>query len=44
MDTMLENENPVKVCSEMVGGEEHDDIESRTGGVEHYSWAEIPGR
>ena len=27
---------------EYVGGVEHDDFESRTGGVEHYSWAEIP--
>ena len=26
----------------MVGGEEHDDFESIAGGVEHYSWAEIP--
>ena len=27
----------------MVGGEEHDDFESRTRGVEYYSWAEMPG-
>ena len=31
-------------CAGMVGGEEHDDVEGRIGGSEHYSWAEIPMR
>ena len=26
----------------MMGGEEHYDVESTTGDVENYSWAEIP--
>ena len=31
-------------CTGMVGGEKHNDIESRTGGAGHDNWAEAPMR
>ena len=45
---MLKNVRPVdiyySVHMTVVGAEEHDDFESRTRGVYHYSGAEIPRR
>ena len=42
---MLKKVRPVdSLVYRTVGAEEHDDFESRTRGVEHYSRAEIPRR
>ena len=41
-ETVLEKVRPVESVQEW--WEEHDDFESRTRGVEHYSWAEIARR